>query len=443
MQKFIRYLSLCLLLIFGIFDFVVAQKTKRPKIERSPQQTLLYTDHTYLPSIRSISVFPKGQEDSFPIIQLGSDDVLIASFDDLRADVRNLYFSLEFCNTQWQTSTLSPLEYSEGYNEERIRSVHASMNTLQAYTHYSFTFPSEQVKPKLPGNYLLKVYEDADKRRLLFTRKVYFYAPQFNLVAEIGATSDPKWFSQHQKLDVVVQGTTQTSADPYRDVRLLVIQNQRNDIQQEALRPLILRENEWVYNDLSAFSFGGGTEFRYLDLRSLLLPSQQMLSMVQERIWQINLYADTPIKGAYAFTQDHNGRFFFRNMDRQEDPLVSDYAMVQFELKEAGTPANYPDGLFLLGGFNAYQIDPAYQLQYDPLSDSWKLETLLKQGVYDYTYSSLINVENKTKPIDQSFRETGNSYQLLLYVRRPGTTWDEILGYRTVFTGSPASGIRN
>src|SRR5690606_5795770 len=147
------------------------QKKQRNKRERTPQQELVYDNTNYLPAIKSVQFHPVGQENALPVIELHSDDQLMLAFDDLRGDVRNYYFSMEHCDADWKPSRLSPLEYAEGFNEERIMEYAPSVNTLQPYTHYHVDFPTRNIKPKLAGNYLLKVYEDADKRRLILDRK--------------------------------------------------------------------------------------------------------------------------------------------------------------------------------------------------------------------------------------------------------------------------------
>ena len=51
-----------------------------------PGQTTICNEN-----IRSVQVYKKGWPLSYPIIQLGSNDILVVSFDELTLDVRNLY----------------------------------------------------------------------------------------------------------------------------------------------------------------------------------------------------------------------------------------------------------------------------------------------------------------------------------------------------------------
>ena len=67
-------------------------------------------------NIRTVQAFKKGWNFSYPMIQLGSADVLVVSFDELALDVRNLYYTFEHCNANWQTSQLMEMDYINGYN---------------------------------------------------------------------------------------------------------------------------------------------------------------------------------------------------------------------------------------------------------------------------------------------------------------------------------------
>ena len=54
----------------------------------------------------------------------------------------------------------------------------------------------------------------------------------------------------------------------------------------------------------------------------------------------------------------------------------------------------------------------------------------VKQGVYDYQYVWLAadGVLNNTY-FEGSHIETENNYQILVYYRKPGGRWDELVGF--------------
>ena len=407
------------------------QNKKRASRERSPQQELVYDNVNYLPSIKSVQLYPVEQENALPVIKLFSEDQLMLAFDDLRGDVRNFYFSLEHCDADWNPSKLSPLEYAEGYNEERILTYGSSINTLQSYTHYRVDFPTDNIRPKLAGNYLLKVYEDADKSRLIISRRFYVLAPLMTVSPELVPSVDVAKRNKNQKLNVTVHTGGLTVNNPYQDVKILVMQNQRPDVQQWLTTPQFVNGSELRYHDNRTLDFGGGNEFRYIDLRSLRLASERMANIQLDSIARVDVLPDKNYQtSSYASTFDENGQFFIRNQDKDNADTESDYIEVTFTLADDAVT----DGdVYVVGGFNGYQRNASNKLVYNASQHQWQGTLLLKQGLYDYEYVYVSPMEevNTTFSSGNHF-ETNNTYQVLIYNRRPGTTWDELVGFSVV-----------
>ncbi|WP_436833730.1 DUF5103 domain-containing protein [Parapedobacter sp. DT-150] len=412
----------------------MAQKAKkRASRERSPQQELVYDNINYLPAIKTVQFHPLDEEYTLPVMELHSDDQLTLSFDDLRGDVRNYYFSIEHCDADWKASRLSPLEYAEGFNEERILTYQPSVNTLQPYTHYRVEFPTNNVKPKLAGNYLLKVYEDADKTRLIISRRFYVLAPLMTVSPELVPSMDVAKRRNNQKLNLKVNTGGLTINNPYQDVKILVMQNQRPDIQQWLTTPLFVNNKELTYNDNRTLDFAGGNEFRYIDLRSTRLASERVANLEIDSAVRATLVPDQQDAGtAYASTFDENGAFFIRNQDRTDADTESDYVWVTFTLDDDAVTTG---SVYVVGGFNGYTRDESNKMVYDAQQKRWVCTLLLKQGLYDYEY---VHVD-ASGAADLSFSsgshfETDNTYQILIYNRRQGTTWDELVGYTVIAT---------
>jgi len=407
------------------------QKKKRVSRERSPQQELVYDNIDYLPSIKSVQFYPADQENAFPVIELFSENQLMLAFDDLRGDVRNYYFSIEHCDANWNPSRLSPLEYADGYNEDRIINYSNSVNTLQSYTHYRVDFPTNNVKPKLAGNYLLKVYEDADKSRLIISRRFYVLAPLMSVSPELVPSVDVAKRSKNQKLNVTVHTGGLTVNNPYQDIKILVLQNQRPDIQQWLTTPQFVNNGELRYHDNRTLDFGGSNEFRFVDLRSLRLASERMATIQVDSTVRVDLLPDENYRTAsYASVFDENGQFFIRNQDKDNADTESDYIWVTFFLADDAVTGG---AIYIVGGFNSYQRNEANKLTYDASQKTWRGTLLLKQGLYDYeyVYVSPTGEVNPTFSSGDHF-ETNNTYQILVYNRRQGTTWDELVGFSTV-----------
>lgn len=422
---------LLLILSFFVYLDVYGQRNRTASRERSPRQELVFDNIAYLPSIRSIQFHPEDQEGAMPVYVLGESTPLMLSFDDLRADIRNLYFSIEHSTSEWQSSHLSPLEYAEGFNEDRVTEILSSVNTLQSYTNYQLQIPSSQVRPKLAGNYLLKVYEDADKRRLILTRKFYVVRPIFTLTGEIVPSKNNAKRAQNHKINLTVQTGGQRVNNPFQEVKILVLQNQRPDVQMWLQQPSFVQEGSLSYRDPLTLDFPAGNEFRYTDLRSFRLPSANVADIQTDTLTQITLMSDrSSTNQAYGSVFDENGRFYIRNQDRPNAPEESDYAHVRFQLDAEVHPA---DTVYVIGAFNDFKRSADNRLTFDATSQSWFTDILLKQGLYDYEY-----VKNSVGGAYEPFHfsgshfQTNNEYQILVYFRRPGTTWDEIAAFHVL-----------
>lgn len=418
-----------IILLCVLLSSANAQKRRKSKqqLEQSPRQELVYDNKNYLDVIRTVQFFPQGEESSLPILTLGSSERLRVSFDDLRGDVRSYYFSIEHCDADWQPSRLHAMDYAIGFNEDSVEDHRTSQGTFQNYTHYSFNFPNEYIAPKVAGNYLLKVYENADKDRLILTRKFYVVRPLIHVDAKVGPSMRNQNRLSHQKLDVSIRSSALTISDPHRDVQIHVFQNQREDNMQVLTKPMFMSNQEIKYNSSETLDFPGNNEFRYVDLRSSKSASSQILSLDIDTALHAILFTDRDNShAAYASTFDENGKFFIRNMDNADENYQSDYAYVTFSLQTSQEPNG---GIFVVGGFNNYKREAENQLQYDEESGVWKVTLPLKQGLYDYEY--VIETRDgqvQTDAFSNSFYDTGNDYLVLVYYRRTGTYWDEILG---------------
>jgi len=406
------------ILVILLANSAFAQRTKKIKQIRSPHQELSYTDKNYIPEIKTVQFYNAEKEQSLPIIHLGTNELLELSFDDLRADIRSFFFTIEHCDVNWNKSNLSVLEYSSGYGEERINNSTSSRNTLQAYTHYQTQFPTRNTTPLISGNYLLKVYEDADQRRLIITRRFYVAEDKSIIEGKLSRPLDVKLRQTHQKINITIDTKDLPINNPSRDIRVLVMQNSRQDVQLWGNNPSNIRDSKFTYNHPNLFNFEGGQEFILVDLRSFRLESSMMKRLTIDSINNVELITDDYLDNlVYKETPDENGRFYIRNLDQQDQSAnLTDYAEVLFTLNSSPQE----EEIYLLGGFNNFSRTEANKMQYDEELKIWKIKKSLKQGVYDYLYAS------GSAP---SFYETKNTYQVLVYYRNPRLNRDEIIGF--------------
>lgn len=395
-----------------------------------------YTNNVYRPYIKSVEFYKVSRQAAeFPIITLNSDEQVVLGFDDLTGGSRTVYYTLEHCDANWNSSRLSPAEYLQSFMDDRILDYNYSTATFQKYTHYELKLPNRNIAPKISGNYVLKVYEDGDLNKMILTRRMYVVNKRVGVGGTLVSSNTVSARRTNQKLNFTVDYNGLPVQNPNSDIRVLVMQNARPETGKLNTRPTYIRGTQLVYNEVNINDFAGRNEFRHFDTRSLKLNSERIAKIYRDTANTVMLLGD-PSRNLpnYTLLYDNDGKFYIINQDGRDARVDADYAHMYFTL---GTNKSDTDGSpYIVGQFNDYKLDESSRLQYDTRGRFYT-NLLLKQGVYDYLY---VWVPNTTKQPDDTalegnYFETENEYQLLVYYRPPGARWEELVGYSLLNTG--------
>jgi hypothetical protein len=394
-----------------------------------------YDDNVYNAHIKSIEFYNTKKQASFPIIALKSGEQVQLAFDDLRGGTRNYYYTIEHCDSKWNSSNLSPAEYLQSFTDDRITDYTYSTNTGQKYTHYELKLPNDNITPKIAGNYILKVYEDGDQSKLIFTRKLYVVGNKVTVAADIVASNDVSLRQTNQKINFQVNYAGLIVQNPNTDIRVLVLQNARSETGVWTTSPANVRGTQLVYDNVSTNDFPGRNEFRHFDTRSLKLNSDRVSHIYHDTAYTVVLLGD-PLRNQpnYSFQYDNDGNFFVLNQDGNDPRRDGDYTHVYFSL--AANKTDKDGTVYIVGKFNNYKLDDQSKLAFEPIKGRFFTSLFLKQGVYDYEYVRVDKADNKPDdiPIEGTHFETENDYQLLVYYRPPTARWEELVGYRLLNT---------
>ncbi|SDF60572.1 protein of unknown function [Mucilaginibacter pineti] len=393
-----------------------------------------YDNTVYNTAIKSVEFYNTRKQGDFPVINLGTDEKVLLAFDDLRGGSRTYNYTIEHCDTRWNSSNLSPAEYLQSFQDDRLYTYTYSTGTMQKYTHYEQLVPNNNIAPKISGNYILKVYENGDQNKLVLTRRLYVLGKRVNIAANTIASPNTQLRKTNQKLNFTVDYGSLPVQNPSANVRTFVMQNARTETGILNTQPTNIKGSVLVFNDVSINDFPGRNEFRLFDTRTLKLNSQRVARIFKDTGNVVVLLAD-PVRDNpnYVLYYDNNGKFFPLNSDGVDPRTDADYTHTYFTLA-----ANRPEtsgSPYIVGRFNDYKLDEHSELT---IGDDGKyhIELLLKQGVYDYEYVWVDAQTHKADdvPMEGSHFETENDYQLLVYYRPPTARWDELVGFAELNT---------
>ncbi len=421
----------------SLFLFILCCLVHIP-LEAENLDSLKYTDHIFRPTVKTVILQQLGVDGSIPMIELGSNTQLHLQFDDLDPVQRQLYYSIEHCNADWQPSKVMFSRAVRGLQQDLLQDFEYSFNTRQQFLHYDLVFPNPQMEILLSGNYILKVYEDADPDNLLLTRRFMVYKQDAKVGASVRRPVPVNLTDTHQEVDVSVGISSLNLVNIPSNTKLIIRQNYRWD-NAITLEPLSFNKQNINYNyDDGRNCFEAGNEFRWADIRSLRMQSDRVDYFQRDSTLIVTKLLPDPLRtfSEYRSLPDANGKFFIRNTEGSEPELDADYTWVNFSL-----PYDAPlthGNLYLMGAFSDWLFKPDFRLIYDYPSKSYRARILLKQGIYYYCYGFLPLKGKKAELYyaEGSNFQTENDYLILFYSRPYTEVYDELIGVSQAKSGA-------
>src|SRR5690606_28841361 len=114
---------------------------------------------------------------------------------------KNYNYTIEHCTWDWKSSRLNILDYLDGIQQDILFNYKYSFNTLVKFTNYRLNFPNDQMKPRIGGNYVLKIYEGNDPANVVITQRFYVLNSGANIGAEVVPATDIAFRNTKQKLN--------------------------------------------------------------------------------------------------------------------------------------------------------------------------------------------------------------------------------------------------
>lgn len=436
-----RYYFLFIVLILNSC-FLSAQNTVTESDDYVNDQVLRYDDYAYKPNIKTVQLHEVTWEYAAPIISLNKGEQLELSFDDLEGDKKDYTVTFVHCNSDWTPSDLMSSEFLNGFYELNFLVFSFSQSTAQNYTHYSITFPQlntqQNTRFTKSGNYLLYVYEGGDQKNIVLSRRFMVYDDKVGVTAQFSqAIGNGQQFNK-QHIDFTITSAAYDLTNPFKDMKVVLLQNNRWENAVTDIKPSFINGNQLVYTLNDKSTFNGGNEFRYFDLRSTRFLTERVANIYKDENYKIHAVIqqeDIRANKPYLFHNDFNGNFLIKNSEiRGNMDELADYVYVEFFLPYP-KPESKGD-FYIMGKLTDWRMNKTSRMTYNYTRMGYESTIRLKQGFYNYiiVLSDDIKKGGDETVIEGNHWDTENDYYILVYHRKFGTYYDQLLGYKKLNT---------
>jgi len=347
------------------------------------------------------------------------------SFDDLQADEKDYYYKILRFDEHWNPSQIQASEYIEGFDSDIITNMKQSTGTLQSYMHYQVSFPNENTRIVLSGNYIIQILDDED--RVVFSKYFILYKKQIEAGIQVRWPENVSMQKEKQQVDFFLYPGSTTIQNEAENLSIVLLQNDNWNTKKVYHAPTYYQGNKWIYHFPSNSLFDGLNEFRRFETKDVRGMNYNIVKREKtDKLYDFYIYPDAPRK-KYTYYKDADGVFYILSVQAQENVNIeADYVYVHFsyngKLKEK-------EKIYVTGRFNNFLPGAECELKFNTETNFYEAVLLLKQGYYEYMY--LVKNGNKMSyvPVEGNFSETENRYDLIIYYRAPGKRYTEVIGH--------------
>lgn len=392
----------------------------------------LNAQKTAPPNIKSIQFQSLNKTTFNHIIPLGNTIEL--NFDDLDGDQKEYYYKIQLMTHDWRESNLIANQYINGFQSNVIFDVENSFNTFQNYTHYTVQFPNQNTKITKSGNYLLSILDDVGD--VVFTRRFTLYENIAIVGVSASRSRNTKNMDKEQTVQFLVNHSRLQINNPSQEIHVAILQNENWKTAITKIQPQFYKPNQLVYNYIKKTNFWGGNEYLFFDNKNIRNASVSIARSERKEIVHNYLYPyiNRGLK-SYSYNPDINGQFVIRNIEATNPKTEADYAMMYFSLKTGKEIENKE--VYVFGAFNNFNLNEENKMNFDPLTNQYNVNFLLKQGFYNYTFvtKSAENLISESE-IRGNFSQTENMYTVIVYHKAFGSLFDRVIGVGSIqYTG--------
>lgn len=380
------------------------------------------------PQIHTIQVIKNGNWLDIPIINLNSADYIDISFDRLNKEsAQRLRYKIIHCNADWAESSLSSIEYLDGFNDNSIYDYAESINTTVEYTNFKLQIPNDDISIKKSGNYAVVVYEEDDPTEELLIACFSVLDEQIRISGQLTTNTDIDSNAGHQQISFEINHAGLTIQDPVQDLKVYVSQNNRLDNKRKIERPTHIQNNKLIYRYNKDLIFEAGNEYRRFEVLSHQYNGMNVIMQRYVAPYYHSYLTPVRINAGryYSYDEDQNGRYLIRNADASDNDIEADYFLVNFIL-QAEQP--FIENIYVNGDFSYNRFTEDYLMKYNYTEKVYSVPILLKQGAYNYQFLMQRGSNYSPAETEGNYYQTENEYLISVYHRPMGQQYDALVG---------------
>lgn len=375
-------------------------------------------------SVRTIQLYAGKTERSLPVVPLNGDAALTLEFDLMEAEGRPLSIYFQHADRTW-TRDLSASQVLESFQDDRLLEYRSSQGTEVPYVHYTYRFPNDEIRFRVSGNYVLRVTERGRRDSVLFEQPFFVAEEKGGLRLEAEALNIPGQRAPSLRPTARFTPPSEIRGDPFGHT-VCFVRNGRLMQPRCEERPVLARQPELAFELERDRAYAPIAAGYAVDL-STLQPSAQIAEVDRTRSpFRVVLDADYARFGESRPPARGTGQPVVRGaLSGRLDPAVSaeyvetTFAFVPAQKRPYGSP------LVVSGSFRGMDPDRGVQMAWNAARARYEGAVLLKQGTYEYFYST--DDPALTREIRATQPRVAGRYTAFVYYRDARRNTDRLL----------------
>ena len=339
-------------------------------------QAQKFTTGAFSDRVKTLQVYPAGQWEAAPIVELNSAGGIIISFDVMEAAPGAYTYTITHCNTDQTPSQLIQSEYMSGFQGRYVNDYAPSFNTTVNYVNYRISFPNEDVTLKVSGNYAVQVFPEYDDTPILCAC-FSLVERKSDIFMQVTSQTDRGMNNFYQQVNFTLTYGNEVKT-PMQDLKVFVRQNNRADNEAALVKPLRIQGNQLIYEHIPALIFEAGNEYRNFEMTTRQYNGLNIEAIqYYSPYYHVLLYPDHIRAGRfYSYYEDINGKVFVRTLSGTEADTEADYYIVHFFLP-CENP--YSEAVYILSEAFNNLLDERSKMDYNPQEGGYEKSVLLKE----------------------------------------------------------------